>query len=102
MHIPRMTSWLIVSIVLAAILFMYAPIDPGESTRLARFMTLVHKLNLVAMGGCVGYWLDRHIFPYARPDVFLNDDPPRSVLGAAMLRRAIIVGAAMLAVCLGL
>jgi hypothetical protein len=74
----------------------------------------------------VGYWLDRSLFPYARPDVFLElDGDPEvldesfgpegfsiqlaaqpdavllQVLGVAMLRRAIIVGAAMLAMGLG-
>lgn len=75
-----------------------------------------------------GYWIDRSLFPYARPDVFLalkglkSEPLPRwsvtltvtrvcwsyrpneglmRVMGICMLRRAIIVAATMLAVGLG-
>ena len=81
------------------------------------------------MAGVAGYWLDRSIFPYARPHTlseFIATDDLESleslkldsagnptpiygefdtraniVFGLAMLRRAIIVGCAMLALGLG-
>jgi hypothetical protein len=77
----------------------------------------------------VGYWLDRSIFPYARPDYFLQEDKDEApdkdaavkfglqgeceaffdvsdrtmllMAGASMLRRAIIIGCAMLTMGLG-
>lgn len=80
------------------------------------------------MAAVAGYWIDRSLFPYARPDCFLADEDnaeevpapgspecgtddvcvlgvvseanPR-LMAAAMLRRAIIVAAAMLAMGLG-
>jgi hypothetical protein len=83
---------------------------------------LLYKLSLVSLAGVVGYWLDRWAFPYARPDGYLAldwrkvrggvegwaDHPVAfveeygRVFAAAMLRRAIIMTGAMLAVGLGL
>ena len=82
---------------------------------------ILYKLALVLLAGAAGYWLDRWIFPYARPDGYLKkewrahgldwpDDKAdfevtldhMSAFCTAMLRRAAIVGAAMLAVGLGL
>lgn len=92
----------------------------------------VYKLSLVALAALAGFWIDRSLFPYARPDRYLEPLPelePKgpetaftdwtgavsfaepvhgltaqdaALLGrAAMLRRAIIVAATMLAVGLG-
>ena len=61
---------------------------------------IVYKINLILLAGPGGYWLDRWAFPYARPDRFLTADG--EVMGATMIRRAIIMGAAMLAVGMGL
>lgn len=85
---------------------------------------IVLKVCLVSLGGVVGYWLDRILFPYARPHMLLPHDTNgpishRSIhavvvdgkrteyawgqLGAAvMIRRAVIVAAAMVAVAIGL
>jgi len=68
---------------------------------------IVYKVNLVLLAGPGGYWLDRWAFPYARPDRFLTADGGvmvnhKRVFGAAMIRRSIIMGSAMLAVGMGL
>lgn len=68
---------------------------------------IVYKLNLILLASVAGYWLDRWAFPYARPDRFLTADGEvkvnhKRVFGASLVRRAIIMGAAMLAVGMGL
>lgn len=82
---------------------------------------IVYKVSLVLLAGIAGYWLDRWIFPYSRPDGYLKrewrhkglDFPEdradfevtpdhMAAFCAAMRRRAIITGAAMLAVGMGL
>lgn len=81
----------------------------------------VYKLALMLTAGVAGYLLDRALFPYASPCSYLaadwrkdpHADRPngpdypvvpayKDVFRAAMLRQAIIVAAAMLAVSLGL
>ena len=129
----RMSDWLIVALVLALVVWLMAPQQLPVS---------IYKLNLVSMAAVAGYWIDRSLFPYARPDgqlarelleaqlpapVALDEallkDLPRGpidcgtddacalaeavdctsvhLLIGAMLRRALIVSAAMLAVSLG-
>ena len=68
---------------------------------------IVYKVNLILLASVAGYWLDRWAFPYARPDRFLTADGDvkvnhKRVFGAALLRRAIIMAGAMLAVGMGL
>lgn len=111
---PRMLDWLIVAIVLVIIVMLLAPQQIPVS---------VYKLSLISLAAVAGYWIDRSLFPYARPDSFLpldavpveeegpdgatmsldaSSDPVASFLMAsAMLRRAVIVAAAMIAVGLG-
>lgn len=109
---PRMIGWLIVALVLSMLLLALAP---------QQLPVTLYKINLIFIAGWLGYWLDRALFPYARPDRFLesqeendltrDDDglnfnlsytPPRDLLAAsAMIRRALIVAAAMLAVGMG-
>lgn len=113
---PRLSGWLCIAVALAALVWAVAPQQLPVS---------LYKLSLVTLAGVVGYWLDRSMFPYARPDEFLPDtqralDLPESpvgdqvctllvapdeaqlrLAGAAMLRRALIVAATMLAMGLG-
>ncbi|MCK5769482.1 putative holin [Algiphilus sp.] len=71
---------------------------------------VIYKLALVSVAGCAGYWLDRWLFPSARVHTFLragHDDPETAerkvrLAQAAMLRRAIVVAAAMVGVTMGL
>lgn len=71
---------------------------------------VIYKLGLVTLAGYVGYWLDRHLFPYARPHEFLPDfvaddavgDRTAVIAQAAMIRRAIIVAASVIGFALAL
>jgi hypothetical protein len=110
---PRLSGWLLISLLLAALVWAIAPQQLPVS---------LYKLSLVTLAGVVGYWLDRSMFPYARPDEFLPesdraldlpegdqvctllvapDEAQLRLAGAAMLRRALIVAATMLAMGLG-
>ncbi len=118
----RMADWLVAAILLWALVAFVAP---------AQLQVSVYKMALVAIAAVAGYWIDRSLFPYARPDQYLEPlpdiEPAQSEtaftdlggvvsftegveilardtvwLGiAAMARRAIIVSATMLAVSLG-
>ena len=98
--LPRMSGWLLIVVALMAAVWLLAPHQLTVS---------LYKLSLVTLAAVVGYWLDRSLFPYARPHVFFeqDDDNPEgltivtSVAGAMMYRRAIIIAAAMIAVSLG-
>jgi len=87
--LPRMFDWLLVTLVLVASIYVLSPQQLPVS---------LYKLSLITMAAVVGYWIDRSLFPYARPDELVLTKIERSV---SMLRRAIIVGCAMLAVSLG-
>jgi hypothetical protein len=91
-RIPRLTLFLIVSLVLMALAFLFQ----GSASLLS---ISFYKAHLLSLGGWGGYWIDRAIFPYARPSAF-RDDPDRQTLHAANLRRAIIVAASV--ICIGL
>lgn len=99
---PRLTGWTLIALILLGAVWFLAPQQLPVS---------LYKLSLVTLAAVIGYWLDRSLFPYARPDKFWNmalkttsDLVTTSVLDAmnwATLRRAIIVGCAMLAMGLG-
>lgn len=91
MKLPRMTDWIIVTILLTLLIYFLAPQQLPVS---------LYKLSLITTAAVVGYWIDRSLFPYARPDN-PSIQPYDMIIAAAMLRRAIIVGCAMLAVSLG-
>jgi hypothetical protein len=67
---------------------------------------IAYKLALIHLAAFAAYWIDRWVFPYARPDATIREWgdylPSAIVYASALLRRAIIVAAAMLAVGLGL
>ena len=115
-RLPRMFEWLLAAIATCLLAFILAPQQLPVS---------VYKISLIAIAGVMGYWLDRSLFPYARPDSFLSNEvtssepddtplcfenqpdwlflnPQNDVLfGVSMIRRAVIVAAAMIAVGLG-
>lgn len=119
-QLPRMLDWLIAAVVLSALVWLLAPQQLPVS---------LYKLSLIALAAVAGYWIDRSLFPYARPDSFLtfvagsdaddddeeeygpdgaqlrvcltDEQPLLRLMAAAMLRRALIVAAAMIAVGLG-
>ena len=110
-RIPRMTGWLLLAVCLVVVIALVSPQQLPVAT---------YKLSLISLATVAGYWLDRSLFPYARPDSYLERDwrhgtdeadfdvDYRIVPGhhwvfcAAMLRRAMVVGAVVLAVALGL
>jgi hypothetical protein len=90
----RIGPWLILAILTTiAVGFLY-PHQLG---------VLLWSLTKLCWGAYLGYWIDRSIFPYARPDGFNpeNDTNQRTSWEALMLRRAIIIAAAILALGLG-
>lgn len=136
MKLPRLFWWIIATLVLLATVVAVQP---------QQIPVTLYKISLVTLAGVIAYWLDRSIFPYARPDAFLSlvsspdqhegptieesniqngqftgricdldiedcdeieipltADPTLSLIFiGAQLRRAFIVGMAMLAVGLG-
>lgn len=87
--LPRLWGWALITAVLLLAVWALAPQQAAVT---------LYKVSLVTLAAVVGYWLDRSMFPYGRPDD-LADDP--DAFGAAMLRRAIVVAAAMVAMGLG-
>ncbi|AYQ43242.1 membrane protein [Burkholderia aenigmatica] len=95
---PRLTVWLVASIVLAILAYTTRQSDPLLSVTF-------YKAHLMSLGGWGGYWLDRLIFPYARPHEFLDECEVEGKycldgFQGASLRRAIIVAASL--ICVGL
>lgn len=118
-RLPRLFWWIIATAILLCLVAALAPQQIPVS---------LYKLSLVTTAGVIGYWLDRSLFPYARPDAFIETITPLDeadidvleledaytkvipcnvvdgdgfVFAMCMLRRAVIVGAAMLAIGLG-
>lgn len=89
--LPRMTGWTVVTILLTILIGVLSPQQLPVS---------LYKLSLITTAAVLGYWIDRSLFPYARPDN-ISMQPYDTLVAASMLRRAIIVGSAMLGVSLG-
>ena len=102
-----MGLWLLISLGLAILIGILAPQQLPVS---------LYKLSLITSAAWVGYWIDRSLFPYARPDAYLTmpwspgaPGPARAVVlpgleivfAVAMARRALLIGAAMIGVALG-
>lgn len=111
---PRMIWWLLATIALMLVASYTAQAEPGGLLAVS-----LYKCHLMSLGGWGGYWLDRALFPYARPHAFLEDEDAdlepelqtsdgyvvgllqgASDYPTSMLRRAIIVAACL--VCVGL
>lgn len=110
---PRTTLWLVFALALLAAIAWVSPIQ---------LPVVLYKASLIALAVVLGYWLDRGLFPYSRPDGYLHRDwrvrcgaptPDGAVdfpvadgylwvFAAAMIRRAVVVGAAVLGVAMGL
>lgn len=87
-RLPRMTDWTLISL---ALLLCLAIIAPGK------LPVVLYKCGLVTLGGVLGYWIDRALFPYARPD-----QVPETQRCMAGVRRALVVLACILGLTLGL
>ena len=110
-HSPRMAGCALAAVTLLALVVVLSP-QQGP--------VALYKLALMLVAAFAGYWIDRTGFPYARPDSYLQYDWRKVVVGktlvadnpvaeghaipfaAALLRRAVVMGACMLAVGLGL
>ncbi|WP_145551102.1 putative holin [Yersinia intermedia] len=103
---PRLSGWLLTAILLLGIIGLVSP---------QQLPVVVYKLSLITLAAVLGYWLDRSLFPKARPGQYLKHDvklmedgryPVQTglhmVFSAALIRRALIVSAVCLAVATGL
>lgn len=109
---PRNSLFLVLAVLLLAVI---AVVSPQQLT------VVLYKASLIALAAVLGYWLDRVLFPYARPDSYLwrdwrkgTDEPEGDVdypvasedympaFCVAQLRRAIVVGAVVFGVAAGL
>lgn len=83
----RAWPWLIVALTTTAIVAVLHPPQIG---------VLVWSLSKLSLGAYLGYWIDRTVFRYARPDRV-----PAAQAPMAWLRRAIVMGAVVVALGLG-
>jgi len=83
-----MTNWALITIALLLALAVVAP---------TKMPVVLYKCGLVTLGGVLGYWIDRALFPYARPNQVRRYE--RSWAG---IRRALVVLACILGLTLGL
>lgn len=58
----RLADWVFCALLLLAAVWQMAP---------QQLPVAVYKLALMALAALAAYWLDRSMFPYARPDVLL-------------------------------
>lgn len=91
MQPPRMIVSSVLAIALGVAISQIAP---------HQALVTLYKFSLVTGAGVAGYYLDRELFPYARPDIFLVGGR-EIAFAAAQIRRALIVAAMMLAVGMG-
>ena len=108
---PRNSLWILAA---AGLLFLIYQVSPQQ------LPVVLYKAALVGSAVVIAYWIDRALFPYARPDSYLQkdwrlgtDEPEHDAdfpvchryvkeFCSAQIRRAIIVGAVVLAMAMGL
>nr|WP_255200387.1 putative holin [Halomonas titanicae] len=89
----RIGPWLILALITTIGVALLYPHQLG---------VLLWSLTKLCWGAYLGYWIDRSIFPYARPGDFqCSNGNGLSAIALLMLRRAIIIAAAILALGLG-
>ena len=91
----RMCPWALLTVALAALVWWIQPVQ---------LEVAVWKAMLLSGAAYLGYWIDRNVFPYARPHEVLEyaKRAPEAALYAAlaMLRRAVIIAAVVIAAAL--
>lgn len=110
-RLPRCTVWFIIAAMSLAVIAITSPVQ---------LPIVLYKLSLISLAAVVGYWIDRSLFPYSRPDGYMvrnwrygTEEPEGDVdfplvsgyhlvFSAAVIRRAIVVAAVMIGVALGL
>jgi hypothetical protein len=111
---PRLTSLVLISALLFLASHIAQDAAPGSLTAVS-----LYKLHMASLAGWAGYWLDRLTFPYARPHELLDQEQDAQIHGTpvdaegallvgldmsaaqAMQRRAIIIAACIVGICLG-
>lgn len=89
----RVGPWLVAALLMSAIVGWLYPHQLG---------VLLWSLTKLSLGAYLGYWIDRSIFPYARPGNYsVRDASGMHSIALLMLRRAIIIAAALIALGLG-
>lgn len=83
----RMAEWLVISGVLYGVCITLRRLDVAPQAQV-----ILWKLGNMTVAGHVGYWMDRRAFTRIVSDSTVHEQ----------LRRAIVIGAAMLSVALGL
>ena len=86
--LPRLTIWIVIAMMLTVGIGLLAPYQ---------LPVTLYKVSLVVLAAVLGYWVDRSLFPYARPDKPKIDCSKST----AMIRRAIVVSAIIIAIALG-
>jgi hypothetical protein len=117
--LPRMTLLAVVSIILFIACQVLQEHAPGSLLAVT-----IYKAHMAGIAGWLGYWIDRGLFPYSRPhelldqaeDAHIHGTPNRPLAeepteyliadhfgnyNQATLRRAIIVAACIIGICLG-
>lgn len=59
----RMADWMIAATLLWLLVFLIQP---------AQLALSIYKLALVALAALAGFWIDRSLFSYARPETFFS------------------------------
>lgn len=88
----RIGPWLFGAIITSIVVGILYPHQLG---------VLLWSLTKLCWGAYLGYWIDRSMFPYARPGEWVEANADRPQLPMVMLRRVIIIAAAILALGLG-
>jgi len=86
----RMLAAALIALAFTALIWRLAP---------GQLQVAAYKAYLVSLAVVIAYWVDRSIFPYARPHELRETGG--LLYSVAQIRRAIIVAAVVLAVCLG-
>ena len=86
---PRMTLWTVITLCLLVLLAFIRP---------EQLQVVLYKLLLVTLGAVTAYWLDRALFPNARP----TECADIVLVGVAMMRRALIVLGVIIGLTMGL
>lgn len=113
---PRLTGLALISV----ILFLACLYTQAQASGSLIAVSL-YKLHMASLAGWAGYWIDRFTFPYSRPHELLQSAEDGDIHGTpagsdkdgyiiaglsfgadqAMLRRAIIIAACVVGICLG-
>lgn len=97
MRMPRMFYWTALAVLMVVVIGFLSPHQITVS---------LYKLHLAMAGGVVGFFFDRTVAYYARPDMFLGDDGKplpgcELAFASSQMRRAIVIVGWVIAVLLG-